>query len=41
MLTINYKQIYETIENNTKEWILIIYDISANHYVGIPVYSKK
>ena len=41
MLTINYKQIYETIENNTKEWILIIYDISANHYVGIPVYSKN
>jgi mRNA-degrading endonuclease toxin of MazEF toxin-antitoxin module len=41
MLTINYKQIYETIENNTKEWILIIYDISANHYVGIPVYSKS
>ena len=41
MLTINYKQIYETIENKTKEWILIIYDISANHYVGIPVYSKN
>ena len=41
MLTINFKQIYETKENNTKEWILIIYDISANHYVGIPVYSKS
>ena len=22
------------------EWILIIYDISSNHYVGVPVYSK-
>ena len=41
MLTINFKQIYETTENNTKEWILIIYDISANHYVGIPVYSEN
>lgn len=40
MLTINYKQIYETNEKNDKEWILIIYDISSNHYVGMPVYSK-
>ena len=39
MLVINYKQVYETDENNKKEWILIIYDISSNHYVGMPVYS--
>lgn len=41
MLTINFKQIYETNEKIDKEWILIIYDISANHYVGMPVYSKE
>lgn len=41
MLTINYKQIYATTESGNSEWILIIYDISANHYVGMPVYSKK
>lgn len=41
LLTINFKQIYETNEKVDKEWILIIYDISANHYVGVPVYSKE
>ena len=41
MLTINFKQIYETNEKVNKEWVLIIYDISANHYVGMPVYSKN
>ena len=40
MLTINYRQIYETNEVGEKQWVLIIYDISANHYVGVPVYSK-
>ena len=37
MLTINWKQIYE-IDN---KWILILYDISKNHYVGLPVYNEK
>ena len=41
MLKINYKQIYVTNEKNNEEWVLIIYDISANHYVGMPVYSKE
>jgi len=41
MLKINFKQVYETNEKTDKEWILIIYDISANHYVGMPVYSSK
>lgn len=41
MLTINNKQIYETDESGEKQWVLIIYDISANHYVGVPVYSKE
>lgn len=41
MLTINFKQIYETNERVDKEWVLIIYDISANHYVGMPYTLKK
>lgn len=41
MLTINFKQVYETNERTEKEWVLIIYDISANHYVGMPVYSNE
>ena len=39
LLSVIYKQIYETDENGVKEWVLIIYDISANHYVGGPVYK--
>lgn len=41
MLVINWKQIYEYDLNNNKQWILILYNISQNHYVGIPVYNKK
>ena len=37
MLKIVYKQIYETNEKGKSEWVLVIYDISANHYVGIPI----
>ena len=37
MLTINWKQIYE-IDN---KWILILYDISKNHYVGVPIYNEE
>ena len=37
LLTINWKQIYE-IDN---KWILILYDISKNHYVGLPVYNEE
>ena len=37
MLTINWKQIYEI--NN--KWILILYDISKNHYVGLPIYNEE
>lgn len=38
MLKINYKQVYEVQENKKNEWILIVYSISANHYVGVPIY---
>jgi len=41
MLTINWKQIYEFNLNNNNQLILILYDISQNHYVGIPVYNEK
>lgn len=41
MIKINYKQVYETNEFDVKDWILILYDISANHYVGIPIYTNE
>ena len=41
MLTINWKQVYEISINENKKWILILYDISQNHYVGIPIYNDK
>lgn len=41
MITINHKQIYEINEEGYKKWILIIYDISTNHYVGVYIYSNK
>ena len=41
LLTINWKQVYEYNLNNDKQWILILYDISQNHYVGIPVYNEE
>ena len=27
--------------NDNKQWILILYDISQNHYVGVPVYNEE
>ena len=41
MLTIHWKQIYEFNLNDNKQWILILYDISQNHYVGVPVYNEE
>ena len=37
---ISWKQIYEFDLNNNKQWVLILYNISKNHYVGVPVYNK-
>lgn len=34
------QNVYEIIENNTKKYVLIIYNISQNHYVGITVYNS-
>ena len=41
MQIINWKQIYEYNLNDKKQWILILYDISQNHYVGVPVYNEE
>ena len=41
MLTINWKQIYEFNLNDNEQWILILYDISQNHYVGVPIYNEE
>lgn len=35
------QNIYEIIENNVKKHILIIYNMSPNHYVGLTVYNKN
>lgn len=41
MTVISWKQIYEFDLNNNKQWVLILYNISKNHYVGVPVYKEK
>lgn len=38
-LDIYSQNIYEVIQNGTKKHILIIYNISKNHYVGITVHT--
>ena len=40
-LQIYSKNIYEITENNLKQSILIIYNISGNHYVGLPIHNNK
>ena len=35
------KNIYELTENNSRQTILIIYNISSNHYVGLPIHNIK
>ena len=40
-LNIYSQNIYEVIENNIKKHVLIIYNISENHYVGLTVYTTK
>ena len=40
-LNIYSQNIYEVIENNIKKHVLIIYNISENHYVGLTVHTTK
>ena len=35
------QNIYEVIENNIKKHVLIIYNISENHYVGLTVNTTE
>lgn len=35
------QNIYEVVENNIRKHVLIIYNISENHYVGLTVYTTK
>ena len=40
-MNIYSQNIYEIIENNIKKHILIIYNISENHYVGLTVHNME
>ncbi len=35
------QNIYEVVKNDTRKHVLIIYNISENHYVGLAVYTTK
>lgn len=41
MFTIYSKYIYEICLGETTKWILVLYIISQNHYVGVPVYCDE
>ena len=40
-MEINNKNVYTAIKNKENYKVLILYNISNNHYVGIPVYDDK
>lgn len=40
-LKIYSQNIYEIIENGLKKHIIIIYNISENHYVGLSIHTNK
>ena len=40
-MNIYSQNIYEVVENNIKKHILIIYNISENHYVGLTVHTIR
>lgn len=40
-LQIYSKNIYETVENKIKQNIVIVYNISGNHYVGLPIHNNQ
>ena len=40
-MNIYSQNIYEVVENNRKKHVLIIYNISENHYVGLTVYATN
>lgn len=40
-MEINNKNVYNVIKNKQNSKVLILYNISNNHYVGIPIYDNK
>ena len=40
-MNIYSQNIYEVVENDIKKHVLIIYNISENHYVGLTVYATN
>lgn len=41
ILDIYSQNVYEVIENNIKKYVLIVYNISKNHYVGLSIHSTN
>ena len=35
------QNIYEIVENGLKKYVLIIYNISGNHYVGLTIHNTE
>ena len=35
------QNIYEVVEKNIRKYVLIVYNISENHYVGLTVHTIK
>lgn len=40
-MNIYSQNIYEIVQNNIKKHVLIIYNISQNHYVGLSIHSSQ
>ena len=40
-MNIYSKNIYEIVEQGIKKHIVIIYNISENHYVGLNIYNNE
>ena len=40
-MNIYAQNIYEVIQNGIKKHIIIIYNISANHYVGLTIHATE
>lgn len=41
MIKVLFKQVYSIYNNNVYSWVLVLYNISANHYVGVPLNKEK
>ena len=41
MVRILFKQVYAASNETTTAWVLVLYNISANHFVAIPINQEK